>query len=42
MGDRDLEIDGLIDEHRVLMTIMAALRRAAASPTLMSTGCWAS
>ena len=32
MGDRDLEIDGLIDEHRELMTIMASLRRAAGQP----------
>ena len=32
MGDRDLEIDGLIDEHRELMTIMASLRRAADQP----------
>jgi hypothetical protein len=28
MGDYDPEIDGLIDEHRELMTIMAALQRA--------------
>ena len=28
----DLEIDGLIDEHRALMTIMATLRRAADQP----------
>ena len=28
MGDHDAEVDGLIDEHRDLMTIMAALDRA--------------
>jgi len=32
MGDHDAEIDGLIDEHRELMTIMAALRRALTDP----------
>jgi hypothetical protein len=32
MGDRDLEIDGLIDEHRELMTIMAKLRDTAGQP----------
>ena len=32
MGDRDLEIDGLIDEHRELMSIMASLRHAADQP----------
>ena len=32
MGDRDPEIDGLIDEHRELMTIMATLRRAMGQP----------
>ena len=32
MGDRDLEIDGLVDEHRELMTVMATLRRAAVQP----------
>jgi hemerythrin-like domain-containing protein len=32
MSDHDSEIDGLIDEHRDLMTIMAALRRALADP----------
>ena len=32
MGDHDLEIDGLIDEHRELMTIMATLRRAMGQP----------
>ena len=32
MGDHDAEIDGLIDEHRDLMTIMAALERAVGDP----------
>jgi hemerythrin-like domain-containing protein len=32
MGDHDGEIDGLIDEHRDLMTKMAALRRAMGDP----------
>jgi hemerythrin-like domain-containing protein len=32
MGDHDSEIDGLIDEHRELMTTMAALRRALDDP----------
>ena len=32
MGVHDLEIDGLIDEHRELMTVMATLRRAAERP----------
>jgi hemerythrin-like domain-containing protein len=32
MGDHDGEIDELIDEHRDLMTIMAALRRAIGDP----------
>ncbi len=32
MGDHDPEIDGLIDEHRELMTIMATLRRAMGEP----------
>jgi hemerythrin-like domain-containing protein len=32
MGDHDAEIDGLIDEHRDLMTIMAALERAVTDP----------
>jgi hemerythrin-like domain-containing protein len=32
MGHHDGEIDGLIDEHRELMTIMAALRRAMGDP----------
>jgi hemerythrin-like domain-containing protein len=31
-GDREPEIDGLIDEHRELMTIMATLRNAAGEP----------
>jgi hemerythrin-like domain-containing protein len=33
MGERDLEIDGLVDEHRELMTIIARLRRAADLPS---------
>ena len=32
MGDGNLEIDGLIDEHRELMSIMATLRHAADQP----------
>jgi hemerythrin-like domain-containing protein len=32
MADHDGEIDGLIDEHRELMTIMAALRRGLDDP----------
>jgi hemerythrin-like domain-containing protein len=32
MGDHAAEIDGLIDEHRDLMTIMAALNRAGGDP----------
>jgi hemerythrin-like domain-containing protein len=32
MGDHDTEIDGLIDEHRDLMAIMAALRLAMGDP----------
>jgi hemerythrin-like domain-containing protein len=32
MADHDAEIDGLIDEHRELMTIMAALQRATGDP----------
>jgi hemerythrin-like domain-containing protein len=38
MGDHDAEIDGLIDEHRDLMTIMAALRRAFDGPDADLTG----
>jgi hemerythrin-like domain-containing protein len=33
MGERDLEIDGLVDEHRELMTFIARLRRAADLPS---------
>jgi hemerythrin-like domain-containing protein len=33
MGDHDTEIDGLIDEHRDLMTIMGALRRTMNDPS---------
>jgi len=32
MGDHDSEIDGLIDEHRGLMTIMGKLQRAMGQP----------
>ena len=32
MADHDSEIDGLIDEHRDLMTIMVKLRRAVSEP----------
>jgi hemerythrin-like domain-containing protein len=32
MLDRDTEIDGLIEEHRQMMTIMSALRHARADP----------
>ncbi len=32
MGDNDSEIDGLMDEHRELITIMATLRRAVGRP----------
>ena len=32
MGDHEPEIDGLIDEHRELMTVMATLRRALGQP----------
>jgi hemerythrin-like domain-containing protein len=32
MADHDSEIDGLIDEHRDLMTIMVRLRHAASAP----------
>ena len=32
MGDHDAELDELIDEHRELMSIMAAVRRAAGGP----------
>jgi hemerythrin-like domain-containing protein len=32
MGDQDTEIDGLIDEHRELMTIMGTLQRAIGQP----------
>jgi hemerythrin-like domain-containing protein len=32
MGDHDTEIDGLIDEHRELMTIVATLRRESGQP----------
>jgi hemerythrin-like domain-containing protein len=32
MGDDDSEIDGLIDEHRELMTIMGKLQRAIGQP----------
>jgi hemerythrin-like domain-containing protein len=32
MGDHDTEIDGLIDEHRELMTIVATLRGASGQP----------
>jgi hemerythrin-like domain-containing protein len=38
MSDHDAEIDGLIDEHRDLMTIMAALRRALDDPDADLTG----
>jgi hemerythrin-like domain-containing protein len=32
MDDHDSEIDGLIDEHRQLMTLMGELRRASSQP----------
>jgi hemerythrin-like domain-containing protein len=32
MDDHDSEIDGLIDEHRQMMSVLAALRRAVAQP----------
>ena len=32
MADNDTEIDGLMDEHRDLITIMATLRRAIGQP----------
>jgi hemerythrin-like domain-containing protein len=38
MGDHEAEIDGLIDEHRDLMTIMAALRRARSDPDADTSG----
>jgi hemerythrin-like domain-containing protein len=38
MSDHDAEIDGLIDEHRDLMAIMAALRRALDDPDADLTG----
>ena len=32
MSDRETEIDGLIDEHRELITLMGTLRRAVSEP----------